>query len=200
MRSRSNWLWAVMAVVFVGCGLARNAAGAPTLVGPASLPVGIDNLSITYSGGTALFNVRFDERSFNDIYGSGTPALTFNTMADVTAAMTAVHAVLQPLPFPTFAGSTPTYDGQGNNSIYYPLVFDDTEVTSEYLLRLQPPQWMNVGLADATVARDAAFDNSDSRAWARFTPVPEPASVVLLALGVAALLGFARNHTRHSRV
>jgi hypothetical protein len=164
-------------------------AGASIVVGPDSLPIGIDNLSITYSGGTALFNVRFDERPFNDVYGSGTPNLPFITEADVAAAMTALHGVL---PFTTLLGSTPTYDSAPNNAVYYPLEFDDDDVSFIYLVQRAPSGWQNRGREDYALTRDGNFDFTNE-VWARFTPtVPEPSSATAWLLLTALVFVLRR--------
>lgn len=184
-RTNRMWSAAVASIVIGGC-LVVSAARAAVIYGPLSLPQGINDLSITYSGGTALFNVRFDERSFNDVYGAGSPILPFTTDADISAAMNAVLDVLSPLGL-TPVGSTPTYDGTINTFLVYPSIVDSTGVSRYFDIARSPAGWGHaVFESGLSLPLDQSLPDSDQSyiAWVSFTPVPEPSSLALLAVGV----------------
>lgn len=86
----------------VSSALAGAGSTSPELVGPENEWFGIDNLEVTYSGGTELFNVRFDRRSFNDVFGTGTPTLPFDNLSDIDAVFSAIAVLFNDLPVTQF--------------------------------------------------------------------------------------------------
>jgi len=65
------------------------------IVGPPDAPIGISNLVIPYSGGIALFDVKFDERAFDATYETGVTGLPFTTDVDIAAAMHGIVGVIE---------------------------------------------------------------------------------------------------------
>ncbi len=154
------------------------AAVEPMIVGSPDLPYGINNLPIVHSGGIGLFDVRFDERSFDSAFGTGAPVLTFTTEADVEAALKTVGAFLQDSAIYTLS-STPTYSGTFNNDLVSALTFDSSDVmTWAHIGFSGPAGWYYHGVWSPTLARSQSLESFDpDYAWATFTPVASATSI-----------------------
>ena len=172
--------------------LVSAAVSAQTLVGPDDAWFGIDNLEITYSGGTELFNVRFDQRSFNDVFGpEPTPDLPFTTPADVEAALTSIGDFLTNLNiiFDQVATVVPVAGGEAlDDGFYLPLALTAGTIDEVGDLDYSFQGWhYEDGARDIDRSQDLVQEGHHDAAWAVFTPVPEPASAALMALGLGAL-------------
>jgi len=175
----------------VAASFAATAQGA-TLVGPSDDWFGVDDLEITYSGGTALFDVRFDRRSFNDVFGSGTPAFPFTSESDKLAALGALgdffdSQALQPL---DFGPVIPTSGGSADlDHFFLPLTFDATDVMGVVETDFGGPAgWVEEVVASVNVGRaDEVWTRVSDGTWVVFTPVPAPATLVVFgAFGLGA--------------
>lgn len=184
------------AAVALCAGVLPTSALAQELVGPTDAWFGIDNLEVTYSGGTQLFDVRFDRRSFDDVFGSGTPDIPFSTQDDIGAAFTAIADFFNGVPL--FQNQLrPIIDVAGGqdrvDNLFLPLVLtSDTIVDLVNVDDGGPTGWQydaafdvfnNVNI-DRT--QDLVAFESDS-AWAVFTVVPAPASGMVALFGLAAM-------------
>jgi|GEM_PF-753758 len=159
----------------------RVLAVPPTsLLGIPDAPTGIDRLAVEFSGGVSLFNVRFDERSFDEVYDSGSSSLPFTSDADITAAMNAAADFLQ-RSSAFVLGASPTYDGQENFFVYFPSNFDEEAVTKGFRFSRTPAGWTSREIDMISFARDQSFPDLslDRHVWADFSPVAaEPAITV----------------------
>jgi len=155
------------------------------IVGPPDAPIGISNLVIPYSGGIALFDVKFDERAFDATYETGVTGLPFTTDVDIAAAMHATGDYLhQSGAFQL--GSSPTNDGQVNTRIYYPDAYDAMDVTRGYRVSLTPAGWTSREFESTLFARGQSFPNLgfDRHVWATFTPVRAESAVAVKTITV----------------
>ena len=161
------------------------AAPATTLVGPPDLPYGINNLAIVHSGGIALFDVRFDERSFNEAYGATAPTPTFTTGGDVESALRTVGGFLGESLI-TRVSSTPTYSGTFNDNLVSPLTFDDADVLMwAEIAHAGPAGWHYGGVWNPTLSRSQSLEEFDPQfVWAFFTPVPTDRAVLVKTITV----------------
>ncbi|MEM9373307.1 MAG: GC-type dockerin domain-anchored protein [Planctomycetota bacterium] len=158
---------------------AGASANAQELVGPTDAWFGIDKIEITYSGGTALFDVRFDQRSFDEAFAAGMP-LPFTTEADVMAAFSAMDGFLSnPMIFPSqvapivlIPGATVLDDG-----FALPLEVNAGIVTRfGQLDHTGPIGWRYNERIDATISQseDMIVSGEPNLAWAVFTLSPDP--------------------------
>lgn len=172
--------------------LLSSSAHAATLVGPTDAWFGIDNLEITYSGGTELFNVRFDQRSFNDVYGSGTPDLPFTTEADVESALTAIGDFLND-PFIVASQLTtivPVAGGEVlDDGFIFPISMTTDTISNPGSINFNGPVgWRYLARSlDIDRTEDLVQAGLFDVAWAVFTPVPAPAGSIVIAIGAGAL-------------
>lgn len=163
--------------------LLTSIAGAAEFVGPTEAPIGIQQLSITYSGGTALFDVRFDERSFDDVYDTGSSGLPFTSEADIAVAFDAVADLLNTVAT-EYSGveSAPTFDGVRNYRLRYPSTYDATDVTRFFELGKAPYDWRLRNFYDSPVLpRNQSFPElgAPNYTWVTFTPVAnQPAELI----------------------
>ena len=169
----------VMQMVAVVCVVLSAAqARAQDLVGPPDAWFGVDNLEITYSEGTKLFNVRFDNRSFNDVFGAGAPDLLFTTPEDVEAALLALGDFLNGPPLAAnqlsaidpVPGSVVLDDG-----FLYPIDLTAETVDNPGNLDFSGPLGWRYGVRGVSVNRalDLVQAGKTNLAWAFFTAVDE---------------------------
>ncbi|RNC81128.1 MAG: hypothetical protein ED559_04825 [Phycisphaera sp.] len=155
-------------------------AQAQQLVGPTDAWYGINNLEVTYSGGTALFNVRFDRRSFNDVFGEGTPDLPLSSVEDIGAAYSVIADYFnsnqirqtQLRPIIPVAGTPDVVD-----NLFLPINYTDDTING--VINVDdggPTGWMFNPDFDLfktyTIDRDQAFagpDKEDDAVWAVFS-------------------------------
>ncbi|RNC82789.1 MAG: hypothetical protein ED559_13765 [Phycisphaera sp.] len=158
---------------------------AQDLVGPTDAWYGIDNLEVTYSGGTALFNVRFDRRSFNDVFGEGMPDLPLSSVEDIGAAYTEIAAFFNSIPIRQtqlrpiipVAGTPDVVD-----NLFLPISYTDETINGVVNVDDGGPTGWRFNpefdlFTTFTIDRDQAFvgpDKETDAVWAVFTLVEEP--------------------------
>jgi hypothetical protein len=165
--------------------------GAPATASAALIPVTLNDVTID----STVYDVTFYQddggsTTFNDVFGSGSPTLTFTTLADALAAATAVRA----------AGDAANFDYTGApflnvNGFVLPFAYSATDYS------------FVMGLSDDPLFEGVfgPFDHTRTAphtlAFAVFTPaaVPEPVTLSLFGIGVVALCA-ARLRRKHHPV
>lgn len=138
--------------------------------------------------GSQIYDVTFYEEddqntSFNDVFGTGSPTLTFTSLPEAYYAANAVYEALSATCFPCFDYS-PAGEAGGANGFTLPFAFTPTDYT--YLV---------VGYSDDTTGHQHIFgpfvmQRDESPYFPVSTislqsEVPEPSTLALLIIGLA---------------
>jgi hypothetical protein len=144
--------------------------------------------SITVSGIT--YDVFFNKNTqssttFNDVYGTGSPSLTFTTQADATAARDAIVANIPAADFDPFGLPSSGFAG-----FFVPFIYSATgfnRVGANYLIPNGPVTPLGAAANNDAFSRTQAY-NFSFVTFQRAAAVPTPALLPgLIGFGVAAI-------------
>jgi hypothetical protein len=132
-------------------------------------------LNLEFPGGDPLgYNVEFLFASAEDIWGSPAVVFDFNTAVPAIAASVAVSGALNTKPEVVTVGP----NMEGRSRIPYEPLIGNNLLTDDQVYDLNAGMWDSEG---------GTWSDFDPLTYAKFTPVPEPGTGLLLVLG----LGFA---------
>jgi hypothetical protein len=144
--------------------------------------------------GAQVYNVIFSQNdtistTFDDIFGAGSPVLTFTTQADALAAITAVRDAVDAVDLDV----TPAHI---LNGFVVPFAFDAASF-SHFTAWSDDPAFGDQILGPFDHSRTLSFSISFATFETRANGLPEPATLVLLGTALAGLGFSGRKRAAH---
>lgn len=170
------------------------AALAMALAAPSAQAAIVTTILNNVTIGAQAYNVIFSQSdtistTFNDVFGAGSPGLTFTTQSDALAATTAVRDAVDAIDFDV----TPAYI---LNGFIVPFAFDAASF-SHFTAWSDDPAFGDQILGPFDNSRTTTFSISFATFETRTNGLPEPVTLVLFGTALAGLGFSGRKRAAH---